>query len=134
MIEKASDATARSRWAPAPDQLPGDLTELTGPTHGTVVLPLHLAWSGLRAFDLGDEKLLLGMYRIVLLNGRREDYTCYLDAAQLIAHWPILRKMLGRGVRTVRGGPLRTVAAGGCRVTLPGLPDHHRRLLAISHM
>ncbi|MEV4447397.1 hypothetical protein [Streptomyces mirabilis] len=40
------------------------------------------------------------MYRIVLLNGRREDYTCYLDAAQLIAHWPILRKMLGRGVRT----------------------------------
>lgn len=71
-----------------------------GPTQGTVVLPLHLAWAGLRTFDLGDEKLLLGMYRIVLLNGRREDYTCYLDAAQLIAHWPILRKMLGRGVRT----------------------------------
>ncbi|MFE4756716.1 hypothetical protein ACFRIB_42090 [Streptomyces mirabilis] len=114
MIEKASDATARSRWAPAPDQLPGDLTELTGPIHGTVVLPLHLAWSGLRAFDLGDEKLLLGMYRIVLLNGRREDYTCYLDAAQLIAHWPILGKMLGRGVRTVwedRFAQLQSAAA-----------------------
>ncbi|MFJ8028307.1 hypothetical protein [Streptomyces sp. NPDC096311] len=35
-----------------------------------------------------------------MLNGRREDYTCYLDAAQLIAHWPILRTMPGRDVRT----------------------------------
>ncbi|MEN1889983.1 hypothetical protein [Streptomyces mirabilis] len=41
------------------------------------------------------------MYRIVLLKGRCEGYTCHLDATQLIAHWPILRKMLGRGVRTL---------------------------------
>ncbi|MCX4580651.1 hypothetical protein OHB41_47535 [Streptomyces sp. NBC_01571] len=77
-------------------------------------LPLHLAWSGLRAFDLGDEKLLLGMYRIVLLNGRYVDYTRYLDAALLVAHWPILRKMLGGGVRTAwedRFTQLRPAAA-----------------------
>ncbi|MFE6485144.1 hypothetical protein ACFVGN_19685 [Streptomyces sp. NPDC057757] len=66
---------------------------------GTVTLPLHLAWSGLRTFDLGDEKLLLGMYRIVLLNGRYEDFTGYLDSGLLVSRWPVLRKMLGRGVR-----------------------------------
>jgi hypothetical protein len=62
---------------------------------------LRLAWSGLRTCDLGDEERLLRMYRIVLLKGRCEGYTCHLDATQLIAHWPILRKMLGRGVRTI---------------------------------
>ncbi|MFI1441603.1 hypothetical protein ACH4V2_20655 [Streptomyces fructofermentans] len=79
-----------------------------------MTLPLHLAWSGLRTFDLGDEKLLLGMYRIVLLNGRHEDYTHYLDANLLVSRWPVLRKMLGRGVRTVweeRFPRLRPVAA-----------------------
>ncbi|MER6442773.1 hypothetical protein ABT275_41685 [Streptomyces sp. NPDC001185] len=77
-------------------------------------LPLHLAWSGLRTFDLGDEKLLLGMYRIVLLNGKYGDYSRYLDAGLLVAHWPILRKMLGRGVRTAwenRFSQLRSAAA-----------------------
>ncbi|MFJ4832139.1 hypothetical protein ACIP79_19890 [Streptomyces sp. NPDC088747] len=81
------------------EQLPGGLAELVGPVKGTVTLPLHLAWSGLRTFDLGDEKLLLGMYRIVLLNGRYEDFTSYLDGGLLVSHWPVLRKMLGRGVR-----------------------------------
>ncbi|MFF2133351.1 hypothetical protein ACFVW1_50120 [Streptomyces olivochromogenes] len=114
MGEGLSGTAIPSRWAPAENQLPGDLAELAGPTQGTVRLPLHLAWSGLRAFDLGDEKLLLGMYRIVLLNGRYEDYTRYLDAAQLVARWPVLRKMLGRGVRSVwedRFTQLRSAAA-----------------------
>ncbi|MFD0289803.1 hypothetical protein [Streptomyces lutosisoli] len=114
MIEKASGADVQSRWAPAPDQLPDDLTELIVPTRGTVALPLHLAWSGLRTFDLGDEKLLLGMYRSVLLDGASEDCTRYLNAAQLTAHWPILRTMLGRGVRTAwedRFAQLRPAAA-----------------------
>ncbi|MFJ1609841.1 hypothetical protein ACIOHS_41910 [Streptomyces sp. NPDC088253] len=35
-----------------------------------------------------------------MLHGGREDCTCCLGAAQLIAHGPILRKMPGRGVRT----------------------------------
>ncbi|MEU4168991.1 hypothetical protein AB0F46_19225 [Streptomyces sp. NPDC026665] len=100
MDEGLSSASMPSRWAPAERQLPRDLTELRGPVEGTVTLPLHLAWSGLRVFDLGDEKLLLGMYRIVLLNGMHEDYVRYLNAAQLVARWPILRKMLGRGVRS----------------------------------
>ncbi|MFF1446515.1 hypothetical protein [Streptomyces sp. NPDC058295] len=40
------------------------------------------------------------MYRIVLINGKHEDFTHYLDASRLVAYWPVLRKMLGRGVRT----------------------------------
>lgn len=54
------------------------------------------------------------MYRIVLLNGMHEDYVRYLNAAQLVAHWPVLRKMLGRGVRTAwedRFAQLQTAAA-----------------------
>lgn len=94
------DAPAPSRWSPAADQLPSGLTELTGPTRGPVDLPLHLAWSGLRTFDLDDEKLLLGMYRIVLTTGLHDDYIQFLDGSLLTAHWPRLRKMVGRGVRT----------------------------------
>ncbi|MFE2971922.1 hypothetical protein ACFXKC_51875 [Streptomyces sp. NPDC059340] len=54
------------------------------------------------------------MYRIVLLNGRYEDYTRYLDATQLVARWPVLRKMLSRGVRSAwedRFTQLRPTAA-----------------------
>ncbi len=29
-------------------RLPSSLNELTGPEHGLVELPLHIAWSGLR--------------------------------------------------------------------------------------
>ncbi|MFD6287524.1 hypothetical protein [Streptomyces sp. NPDC060205] len=101
MAEGIPAAVASSRWAPAADQLPRDFAELAGPVHGAVTFPLHLAWSGLRTFDLSDEKLLLGMYRIVLRNGHREDYAHYLNAAVLDSRWPVLRKMLGRGVRGV---------------------------------
>ncbi|MGW6260974.1 hypothetical protein [Streptomyces sp. NPDC055085] len=114
MSERASGSGVLSRWAPASDQLPGSLAELVGPTLGIVELPLYLAWSGLCSFDLSDEKLLLGMYRIVLINGRREDYVEYLNAAHLVANWHILRKMLGRGVRTAwenRFVQLRTAVA-----------------------
>ncbi|MBV1942441.1 hypothetical protein KUF83_38805 [Streptomyces sp. BV286] len=114
MAQKSPAPVASSRWAPATDQLPRDLGELAGPVCGVVTLPLHLAWSGLQTFDLGDEKLLLGMYRIVLLNGRHEDYTRYLDAAVLAGRWPVLRKMLGRGVRSAwedRFPRLRSAAA-----------------------
>lgn len=75
------------------------LDELAGPEGGSVELPLELAWSGLRAFDLSDVKLLLGLYRIVLNNGSRHDFVRYLNREHLVRHWPILRKMLGRGVR-----------------------------------
>uniref|UniRef100_UPI002F90D9D0 hypothetical protein n=1 Tax=Streptomyces longwoodensis TaxID=68231 RepID=UPI002F90D9D0 len=91
---------AASRWAHVAERLPARLEELSGPATGTVELPLHLAWSGLRRFEVSDEKLLLGLYRIVLTNGLREDLTGYLNADLLVRHWPRLRIALGKPVRT----------------------------------
>ncbi|MFE1838019.1 hypothetical protein [Streptomyces sviceus] len=100
MAEYADDGrSAPSRWGYGTERLPVTLDELAGPKSGSVELPLHLAWSGLRVFDLGDVKLLLGMYRIVLNNGSTDDFVRYLDQGHLARHWPVLRKMLGRGVR-----------------------------------
>jgi len=47
-------------------RLPTRLDDLAGPQHGVVQLPLHVAWSGLTAFDLDRPKLLLSMYHLVL--------------------------------------------------------------------
>ena len=102
VVAEYGDGSSRigSRWGYGPERLPMTLDELDGPTGGgRVELPLHLAWSGLRVFDISDVKLLLGVYRIVLNNGSRVDFVQYLDGETLIRHWPILRKMLGRGVR-----------------------------------
>lgn len=88
-----------SQWGYGAERVPTTLDELAGPKGGQIELPLHLAWSGLRVFGIGDVKLLLGMYRIVLNNGSREDFIQYLDGELLVRHWPILRQMLGRGVR-----------------------------------
>jgi hypothetical protein len=38
------------------DRLPHKLDDLTGPAHGSVQLPLHIAWSGMTAFDLDRPK------------------------------------------------------------------------------
>ena len=49
----------RLRYADVrPYVVPDSLGELTGPASGVVELPTHLAWSGLRVYDLGDERQL----------------------------------------------------------------------------
>lgn len=82
-------------------RLPGGLSELAGPRHGTVELPLHLAWSGLRRFDLDQPRLRMGLYRIVLAEGMREDLVRYLNQDVLLAAWPVLRTLVSRAVRDV---------------------------------
>ena len=54
-------------------RLPETLDELAGPGHGTVQLPLHVAWSGQTAFNLDLPKACMHMYRIVLAEGQRGD-------------------------------------------------------------
>lgn len=88
------------RWAHVAERLPERLDELRGPATGTVNLPLHLAWSGLRRFTVSDEELLLGLYRIVLTNGLQDDLTAYINPDLLVRHWPRLRIALGKPVRT----------------------------------
>jgi hypothetical protein len=82
-------------------RLPEILDDLTGPGHGTVQLPPHIAWSGLTAFYLDCPALCASMYQIVLTEGLREDLAAYLNRELMIRHWPILRTIVGRVTRDV---------------------------------
>lgn len=74
------------------------MTELTGPTRGTVVLPLHLMWGPDRAFDLEDPDQLLWMYENVLRETTRsEELRRFLNGRVLRQVWLALN--LPRGVR-----------------------------------
>jgi hypothetical protein len=82
-------------------RLPETLDDLTGPRHGTVQLPAHIAWSGLTAFDVDRPPLCASMYQIVLTEGLREDVAAYLNRGLLIRYWPMLRTVVGRAIRDV---------------------------------
>ncbi|MFJ3900265.1 hypothetical protein [Streptomyces sp. NPDC090025] len=82
-------------------RLPSSLDALLGPEHGTVDLPLHVAWSGLRAYDLDRPRLRMGMYRTVLAEGQREDLVRLLNRDLLLDQWPVLRTLISRHLRDV---------------------------------
>lgn len=82
-------------------RLPARLEDLAGPREGVVVLPLHVAWSGLRGFRLDRPRQRMGLYRIVLAEGLHDDLCTYLHHELLIAQWPILRTLISRTVREV---------------------------------
>lgn len=82
-------------------RLPSTLNDLAGPAHGTVHLPLHVAWSGQTAFDLDRPKPCMHMYRIVLAEGQHDDVTAYLNRDLLVSQWPVLRTLISRSVRNV---------------------------------
>lgn len=88
----------RARYA---SQLPTRLDELTGPTHGTVDLPLHVVWSGLSSFDLDRPKLRMSLYRTVLTEGLHDDLVAFLNRDLLIQQWPVLRTLISRAIRDV---------------------------------
>ena len=80
-------------------RLPASLDELHGPEEGVIVLPRHLAWPGLREFDLSDDRLRRSLYGIVLAQGRRNDMARFVNARLLRADWPLLRISLDPKVR-----------------------------------
>ncbi|MFD4630691.1 transcriptional regulator [Streptomyces sp. NPDC058284] len=82
-------------------RVPATLGELVGPRHGTVALPLHLAWSGLTTFDLDQPRLRMSYYRIVLAEGLHDDLVRYLHHDLLISLWPTLRMLISRDIREV---------------------------------
>lgn len=86
----------RARYA---GRLPERLEDLAGPAAGRVELPLHVAWSGLRTYDLGKPRLRMSLYRTVLAEGQRDDVVALLDRDLLIAQWPVLRSLVSRHVR-----------------------------------
>ncbi|WP_339134841.1 hypothetical protein WJM95_34075 [Streptomyces sp. f51] len=82
-------------------RLPAALEELQGPSRGVVRLPLHVAWSGMTSYDLGNPRQRMGLYRTVLHEGLHEDLSRYLNQDLLLELWPTLRRLVGRTVRTV---------------------------------
>jgi hypothetical protein len=80
-------------------RLPASLDELHGPAQGVVVLPRHLAWPGLREFDLSDDQLRRSLYGIVITQGRRNDMARFVNARLLREDWPVLRDSLDPKVR-----------------------------------
>jgi hypothetical protein len=80
-------------------RLPASLADLHGPEQGVVVLPRHLAWPGLREFDLSDDRLRRSLYGIVLAQGRRNDMARFVNARLLRQDWPLLRASLDPKVR-----------------------------------
>ena len=90
-----------AREASYRNRLPASLDDLAGPSHGTVQLPLHIAWSGLTAFDVDRPKRCASMYHIVLTEGQHDDLITYINRQLLVSHWPVVRRLLGRVVRDV---------------------------------
>lgn len=88
----------RARYAV---RLPDSLEDLTGPTRGQVALPLHIAWSGLRSYDLDRPRQRMSLYRTVLAEGQRDDLVAFLARDLLIEQWPVLRTLISRHIRTV---------------------------------
>ncbi|KMO94106.1 hypothetical protein [Streptomyces roseus] len=82
-------------------RLPASLDELAGPSHGVVELPLHVAWSGLRAYDLDRPRQRMSLYRTVLAEGQRDDLVALLDSGLLTEQWPVLRTLVSRHIRQV---------------------------------
>jgi hypothetical protein len=81
------------------DQLPDRLDDLHGPWQGTVVLPVHMTWHGLREFDVGKEKPRLLLYSIVISQGRRNDLARFVNPRRLSDDWPQLRLLVSSKMR-----------------------------------
>ena len=100
-------------------RLPARLEDLHGPERGVIVLPRHLAWPGMREFDVTDDRLRRSMYGIVLTQGRRNDLARFVNPRLLRQDWPLLRSSLDPKLRRwcERRLPLRGLAGQ------PGPPD-----------
>ncbi|MBO0805549.1 MAG: hypothetical protein J2P25_21035 [Nocardiopsaceae bacterium] len=82
-------------------RLPHSLDDLVGPDHGTIQLPLHVAWSGLTAMDLDRPRQCMSFYRTVLHEGQRDDLTAYLNHDLLVGQWPVLRNLVSPAITKV---------------------------------
>lgn len=75
-------------------RLPGDASDLRGPVKGVIMLPRHLAWPGMREFDVSDDRIRRSMYGIVLTQGKRNDIARFVNAGLLSQDWPVIRESL----------------------------------------
>ncbi len=72
-------------------QLPRTLSELRGPLHGEVGLPLRVFWSGpdpqAARWDLADPHSRRDLYEIVLLEGSLDDIRELVNGSELVRLW-----------------------------------------------
>ncbi|MGW9434605.1 transcriptional regulator [Streptomyces sp. NPDC055607] len=108
----ATPSVSEVRRARFAQRLPLELSELDGPTHGIVDLPLHLVWSGLSRFDLDQPRSRMSCYRIVLAEGHHDDLVRHLDKELLIGMWPILRTLISRDIRDVWESAFNELGSG----------------------
>jgi hypothetical protein len=80
-------------------RLPAGLHELRGPAKGTIMLPRHLSWPGMRECDVTDEETRRNMYGIVLTQGQRNDVARFLNPRLLQQDWPTIRDVLDPKLR-----------------------------------
>jgi hypothetical protein len=73
------------------ERLPASLADLRGPQTGEVTVPLHVAWSGMRTFDVQNPSLRLMLYHLVLVEGQRGDIEDLLARPYLVEMWHRLR-------------------------------------------
>ncbi len=87
------------RWDAYARRLPSSLEDLRGPAAGEVELPLHVAWSGRRVYDVGQEDQRLVLYALLLAEAQREDLERFVHRESLVSVWPRLRRLLGPHAR-----------------------------------
>lgn len=112
----------RARYA---RRLPSSLKDLAGPVHGRIELPLHVVWSGLRAYDLDRPRQRMSLYRTVLTEGQRDDLIAFLSPCPRAGH-PT------RTPRRPQQEPLvppaaRSMPSRRPRSPCPGRHHHHPR-------
>jgi hypothetical protein len=74
-----------------PVTLPDSLDDLTGPTRGTVELPIHLDWSGKPSYNLDSPRRAETLYATVLTEAADPaDLGRYLNRDWLMELWPTM--------------------------------------------
>lgn len=80
-------------------RLPERLDDLRGPSAGTIVMPRHLAWPGMRECDVTDDATRRSMYGIILTQGQRNDIARFINPGLLRQDWPLIRDSLDAKLR-----------------------------------
>ena len=99
MVTTPADVS-RARYQSRPGRhavVAASLTDLKGPTKGTVELPIWLFWYPDRTFALDEPGMLPWMYQVVLREAGSTEDLAYLNGDMLSAVWADL--YLPRGVR-----------------------------------
>ncbi len=89
------DGALPPRWGEYARRMPSSLDDLKGPATGRVELPLHVAWSGRRVYDVGQDDQRLVLYALLLAEAQREDLERFVHRESLVSMWPRLRRLLG---------------------------------------